>query len=55
MPVACIVNIGPFRRNLIQWPLEAMMRSHENPLVFRASINDFHDVDFTASGPNTVG
>ena len=55
MPVACIINLGTLRRYLIERPLKTVVRGHENPLVFGARIDDFHDVDLTASSPCAIG
>ena len=55
VPITCVVYISTCTRDLIQGPLEAVVCCEENALVFRAGIDYFHDVNFTACCPNAVG
>ena len=54
MPVAGIVDISAFARDLVQRPLETVVSRHEYALIISTRIHDFHDVDLTTRSPCAV-
>ena len=49
------VNFDVHARLLVERPFEPVVCRQENALSRCAGINDFHDVEFTAASPGSVG
>ena len=54
MPVAGIIDIGAFGRDLVKRPLETVVSSHEYALIISTRIHHFHDVDLTTRSPRAI-